>query len=135
MKLRVFLLTALILTLSQTGLAQSGPKVQFDYVQTNILAYPGSPFASLPFIPYLSVVLSTGEAGDGFLMEISFTDSRGVHQTFPPQFVKRVNTLGGAATGANIGVGLATVPVGPGVSDVSIKAWNIRVSSDSGQSQ
>ena len=133
MRTRIFLLTALILALSQVGFAQPGPKVQFDYVQTNILAYEGSPFASLPFTPYLSVILSTGEAGDDFLMEISYTDSRGIHQIFGPQFVKRVNTAG--AADANLGLGVATVPVGFGISDISIKAWNIKVLGDSGQSQ
>jgi len=103
MKVRAFSLTALILALSQAGLAQPGPKVQFDYVQTNILAYPGSPFANLPFTPYLSVTLSTGEEGDGFLMEISYIDSRGFHQTFAPQFVRRVNTP--ASPAVNLGLG------------------------------
>lgn len=131
---RVLLLTASVMALSQAGFAQTGPKVQFDYVQTSILSYPGSPFANLPFTPYLSVVLSTGEAGDGFLMEISYTDSNGVHQTFAPQFVKRVNTATGG-TGPNTGLGLAMVPVGSGISNVSIRAWNIKVVSDPGQSQ
>lgn len=135
MRTRIFLLSALILALSQAGFAQPGPKVQFDYVQTNILAYVGSPFASLPFTPYLSVVLSANEAGDGFLMEISYTDANGVHQSFAPQFVKRVNTTAAGGTEQNIGIGLATVPVGSGVSNVSIRAWNIKVLGDSGQSQ
>jgi hypothetical protein len=132
---RVFILTALILALSQTGLTQPGPKVQFDYVQTNMLAYPGSPFAALPFTPYLSVVLSTGEAGDGFLMEISYTDSRGFHQTFAPQFVKRVNAVTSEGIGPTTGFGVTTVLVGFGISNVSIQAWNIKVLGDGGQSK
>jgi len=104
MKRKILFFTTLILSLSHAGFAQTGPKVQFDYVQTSILAYPGSPFANLPFTPYLSVVLSTGEAGDGFLMEIFYTDLNGVHQTFAPQFVKRVNTVAAGGTGPNTGL-------------------------------
>jgi hypothetical protein len=130
----MLLLAALILALSHAGLAQPGPKVQVDYIQTNILAYPGSPFANLPFTPYLSVTLSTGEAGDGFLMEISYTDSRGFHQTFAPQFVKRVNVAAAGGTSPTTGLGVATVPVGV-VSNISIRAWNIKVLGDAGQSQ
>jgi hypothetical protein len=134
MKRKILLLTALILAMAQAAFTQAGPKVQFYYVQTNIMAYAGSPFANLPFTPYLSVVLSTGEAGDGFVMEISYTDANGVHQVLAPQFVKRVNAAAGAA-GPNAGLGLAMVPVGSGVSNVSIRAWNIKVVGDAGQSQ
>jgi hypothetical protein len=133
MRRKILFSTTLILSLSLAGFAQPGPKVQLDYVQTNILAYPGSPFANLPFTPYLSVTLSTGEAGDGFLMEISYNDSPGFYQTFAPQFVRRVNTPAGSAV--NLGLGVATVPVGFGVSNVSVRAWNIKVLGDPGQSQ
>jgi len=129
------LLTASISALSHAGFAQTGPKVQFNYVQMNILAYPGSPFAGLPFTPYLSVTLSTGEAGDAFLMEISYTDSRGFHQTFAPQFVNRVNTVSTEGISPTTGLGVASVPVGSGVSNISIRAWNIKVLGDAGQSQ
>ena len=130
----MILLAALILASSQVGFAQTGPKIQFNYVQTNLLAYPGSTFAGLPFTPYLSVTLTTGEAGDAFLMEISYMDSRGFHQAFAPQFVRRINTAGTGETGPNTGLGLATVPVGF-VTNISIRAWNIKILGGPGQSE
>lgn len=54
-------------------------------------------------------------------MEISYTDSNGVHQTLAPQFVKRVDAAAAGGTGPNTGLGLAMVPVGSGIRTVSIR--------------
>lgn len=68
-------------------------------------------------------------------MEISYTDSNGVHQTLAPQFVKRVDLAAAGGTGPNTGLGLAMVPVAPASAVSPYGAWNIKVVSDPGQSQ
>jgi hypothetical protein len=65
----------------------------------------------------------------------AYTDSNGVRQTFAPQFVKRVKHHRGGRNRLEYRAGVATVPVGSGISDVSIRAWNIKFVGDVGQWQ